>query len=127
MSCDLSLCFGFNSAGVASGARGARAVHWDAAGWTHHPLRADPAQRIVYPGLEEFKAAVEAAPKDPAIGDFSRWRRLSDHFGDQRAGERIGEWISDALASTADEATARYRLRHEIGPDFDGPGAWWKN
>lgn len=127
LACDLSVCFGFNSAGVVAGARGARAVHWDAAGWTRHPLRSDPAQRIVYPALESFKAALAAAPNDPGIGDFSRWRRLSDHFGDQRAGKRVGEWISDALASSPDSASDRYRTRHGIGADFEGPGEWWTN
>ena len=80
----------------------------------------------MFSSLRAVKAAIEAAPSDPAIGDFSRWRRLSDHFGDDRAAERLGEWISDALATSADEASARYLSRHKIGAEFTGPGHWWR-
>ncbi len=127
LACDLAVCFGFNSAGVAAGARGARAVHWNAAGWTRHPLRSDPSQKILYEDLGALEAAIAAAPGDKTIGDFSKWRRLADHFGDLGAAERVGRWVSDALETSADLASAAYRKRHAIGAAFDGPGEWWKS
>lgn len=127
LACDLSVCFGFNSAGVVAGARGARAVHWDAAGWTRHPLRAEPGQRVVYPSLTALRKAIETAPDDTAIGDFSRWRRLSDHFGDDNAAERVGTWVEEAMQFGVDEASDRYMKRHRVGADFIAPGRWWRD
>lgn len=126
LACGLSVCFGFNSAGVVAGARGARAVHWDAAGWTRHPLRSDPAQKILFRTLPELSAAVAAAPKDPSIGDFSRWRRQTDHFGDRRAPERVGRWLEDALSLGADAATERYAKTWDLA-GFDADGEWWRD
>lgn len=125
--CDLSVCFGFNSAGVVAAARGARAVHWDAAGWTEHPLRSQTGQRVVYPALADLRKAVEDAPGNPAIGDFSRWRRLSDHFGDRDAAGRVGAWIDEAMELGADEASRRYIARHAVDEAFLGPGRWWRD
>ena len=136
LAADLSVCFGFSSAGVVAAARGARAVHWNAAGWVRHPLRSDPRQKILYDDLAALRRAILEAPQDPSIGDFSRWRRLSDHYGDARAAERVGGWISDQLAATerlgdplaaADETAARYRALHRVDPGFDGPGDWWRS
>lgn len=133
---DLAVCFGFNSAGVVAGARGARAIHWNAAGWVRHPLRLDPRQKILYDDLAAVRRAILAAPADTSIGDFSRWRLLADHYGDRRAAERVGGWISDQLATSerlgdpgaaADETVARYRARHPVNPDFDLPGDWWRS
>lgn len=134
LACDLALGIGVNSAAVLTGAFGGRCVHWDCAGWTRHPLTRDGAGSVVFGSLEAALAAVAAAPKDPRVGDFSRWARLSNHFGDRRAAERVGGWMADFLTEAASGAPAgetraraseAYRRRHGVPEGWSGRGAWW--
>lgn len=133
---DLSACFGLNSAGVVSGALGARAVHWDCSGWTRHPLKADPGQKVVYPTLDALKDAVlAAAAGDRSVGDFSRWRAAINHFDDRLAARRVGGWINGYMlkrgaglgaAEALREAVSDYRREHGVDASFEAPDSWWK-
>ncbi|MCM2303301.1 MAG: hypothetical protein NDJ72_01250 [Elusimicrobia bacterium] len=135
LAADLSVCFGLNSAGVVSGAFGARAVHWDCSGWGLHPLYADPAQRLVYQTLPLLKEAIlAAAGGDKTIGDFSRWRAMINHFDDRHADRRVGRWIMSYMAKlerglpaedAMREAVAEYRAEHGIDDSFFRQGSWW--
>lgn len=134
LSCDLSIGIGVNTAGVLAGAFGGRAVFWDCAGWKRHPLVRDGAGAVVFDRMEDLLAATSAAPRDPRVGDFSRWARLVNHFGDARAPERVGGWMSDymnAVAGGASAADARaaaseaYRRAHGVPADFAERGEWW--
>ena len=134
---DLSACFGFNSAGVIAGALGRRAVHWDCSGWLEHPFYAKAGQQIVFGSLEELgEAVIRAAGGDPAIGDFSQWRRWMNHFDDDAAAERVGAFIQDYMdavlaatpaAQALEEAARSYRKRWELAADpraeLTGPGS----
>lgn len=135
LAADLSVCFGLNSAGVVSGAFGARAIHWDCSGWGRHPLNADPAQRLVYPTLSLLKEAIlRAAGGDKTIGDFSRWRTMINHFDDRLADRRVGRWITSYMAklgrgTPADdamrEAVIEYRAENGVDDSFYRQGSWW--
>lgn len=132
---DLSLCCGFGSVGVLSGAFGNRAVQWDPAGWTEHPLAKVKDQKVMFFSLDDLRSAALAASRgDRTIGDFSRWRLLSNHFDDRQAPRRVGEWINDYMAriregSPASDAlrltTDAYVERNKIGGDFFKKGEWW--
>ncbi len=134
LACDLSVGIGVNSAAVLAGAFGGRCVHWDCAGWKRHPLVRDGAGTVVFDRLEETLAAAAAAPGDPKIGDFSRWARLVNHFGDKRAPGRVGGWMADYLdglskGATAEgaraAATSAYRSLHGVPDGFAERGDWW--
>lgn len=134
LACDLSIGIGVNSAALLNGAFGGRCIHWDCAGWKRHPLVRDGAGTVVFDRLEDALAAAGAASSDARIGDFSRWARLVDHFGDGRAPERVGGWMAAYMnavsggVSAADarrEASEAYRLRHGVPADFAERGEWW--
>lgn len=135
LACDLSVGIGINSAALLAGAFGGRCVHWDCSGLSRHPLVRDGAGQVVFDTLERTLAAAQAAAAgDGRIGDFSRWARLVNHFGDRRAPERVGGWITDFMTAVAAgrpradalrEASDAYRLRHGVPADFAERGEWW--
>lgn len=135
LACDLSLGIGINTAAILAGAFGGRCVNWDASGLREHPLVRDGAGAVVFDSLPETLRAVErASTGDRAVGDFSRWARLVNHFGDRRAPERVGGWLTDYLESVGKgagaeqaraAATAAYRKRHGVPDDFAERGDWW--
>ena len=131
---DLAVGFGLNSAATLAAIFGARAVHWDQAGWLDHPLHCAPGQKILYRDLDALRGAVEAAASgDRSIGDFTRFRRLANHFEDQDGPRRVAEWVDDYMARASREpaeaaleaACVEYRRRHRVPSTFTSPGSWW--
>lgn len=129
---DLSVGLGHNSAAILAAAFGARAVLWDQAGWLDHPLHRVPGQQFYYRDLDGVLGAIEAAAAgDRGVGDFSRWRRLANHFEDADGPRRVAGWVDEYMAKAArghgalDEACAEYLRRHRVGPAFTAPGPWW--
>ncbi|MDD5072701.1 MAG: NTP transferase domain-containing protein [Candidatus Omnitrophica bacterium] len=124
---DLSVCFGLNSAGIVAGAHGNRVLHWDCSGWTKHPFYGDPGQKFIFKTLDGMEDAIIRASKgDSSIGDFSKWRRLFNHFGDFNADKRLGRFIQDVMEMSLktgnsreilDFAAKRYIDKNGIGDD----------
>lgn len=134
LACDISAGIGLNSAALLAGAFGGRCVHWDCAGWKRHPLVRDGRGTVVFDSVAETAAAVAAAPGNPRIGDFTRWARLVNHFGDRNAPGRIGGWMADYVEAVGGGASAddarraagdAYRRRHGVSGDFAERGEWW--
>ncbi len=135
LACDLSVGIGLNSAALLAGAFGGRCVHWDCAGWKRHPLVRDGSGTVVFDDVASTLAAVAAAPADARIGDFSRWAKLVNHFGDRGAAGRVGGWMADYMNAVGNGASAvdarrtageAYRLRNEVPGGFAERGAWWE-
>ena len=92
---DLSVCFGLNSAGIIAGLLGLKAIHWDCTGWLKYPVYQDKDQKVLFGTLAETRQAVlRAAAGDNTIGDFSKWRKWINHFGDCAGGEGIKRFIN---------------------------------
>ncbi|MFA5139655.1 MAG: hypothetical protein WC728_10525 [Elusimicrobiota bacterium] len=135
--CDLSVCYGLNSAGIVSALHGCRAIHWDCNGLLNHPICRTRGQRIVFQSLEEVSRRVEeAAAGDRGIGDFSSWRLEVDHFGDCGGLVRIvhfldlfmGEAQSGVETGLAcDRAVEAYRRSEGVSADFAKGKNWWDN
>lgn len=125
--CDLCVCFGINSAGMVAGAFGSKTVHWDSAGFVDHPFYEDPGQKLVYQRLADLRLAIaRAAEGDASIGDFERYRLWMNRFGDARAAERVGRFISSYMARAGagspaakalEEAAGEYVLENGLSPD----------
>lgn len=114
--CDLSVCFGINSAGMVAGAFGLKAIHWDAAGFVDHPFYSDTEQKLLFPRLSDLcRALGQAADGDASIGDFERYRLWMNHFGDTRAAERVGRFISTYMARVSDGSSAPQALDFAVG------------
>ncbi|MBI5200673.1 MAG: hypothetical protein HY925_03720, partial [Elusimicrobia bacterium] len=99
--------------------------------WLDHPLYRVEGQKILYRELGALTEAIEAAAAgDRSVGDFSRFTKLANHFEDQDAPKRVGEWVDDYMnrgggLPALDAACAEYLRRHRVAPSFSAPGAWW--
>ncbi len=112
---NLSVCYSLNSAGVIAGACGFRAVHWDCSGWLNNPFYKDRGQRFVFHTLDEVeKAVIEASKGDTSIGDFSGWKDRLNHFNDDKAHERIGQFIQDFMSDVAVTGNAGSSLTNAV-------------
>lgn len=135
MAADLSVCFGFSTVGIIAGAYGRRAVHWDCSGYTAHPLYREKGQQVLFRSLEDFAGAItRAGLGDRRVGDFSRWARDFNCFMDDRAPERVGNFIQRFMtevvatgdaAATLDRCVARYMRENRVGREFADPSNWW--
>ncbi len=124
----LSVCYGLNSAGIVSALHGCRAVYWDASRWHRHPFYNDSEQRFAFRSLDELEQAIlQAAAGDDKVGDFSRWCRSYNYFGDHEAPRRVGRFMGDVMtllnesgdASTSLRLAAeRYIREHDVRPPF---------
>jgi hypothetical protein len=110
---DLAVCYSVNTPGIVAGILGGKAVHWDCAGHVRHAIYSDPGQKILYRDLGELRRAVAAAAAgDTAVGDFSKWRRLFDEFGDDKGPARVGAFLQsymDDVVRTGDSKGALER------------------
>lgn len=133
----LSLCYGFNSAGIIAGTYSARAIHWDCSGWLKYPVYNDKEQRIIFQSLEEFlQAAGEAASGNKKIGDFSRWKKYFNHFDDMLAAKRVGGFIQHFMKNiqvrenafeALDSAAKEYIQENNIEDNFFVLPEFWRD
>lgn len=135
LAADIAVGIGINSAGVLVGAFGGRCVHWNAAGLARHPLVRDGSETVVFEELPALLAALDrAADGDRTAGDFSRWARLINHFGDESGPARAAAWAEGAWkelsskkspADAVARANAAHRAREGVPADFPGRAGWW--
>ncbi|MBN2452633.1 MAG: hypothetical protein JXB40_00035 [Candidatus Omnitrophica bacterium] len=133
---DLSICYSINTAGIWAGIYGQRAVHWDSAGFLHYPCYRDREQKFIFRDMGELEQAiVKASQGDTTIGDLSAWRRILNHFDDDKAVGRIGQFIQDfmreeSVSGDADASLERvvkkYRADNRIDEDFYTPHGLWE-
>jgi polysaccharide biosynthesis PFTS motif protein len=91
---DLCVCYGFNSAGIVTGTCGYRTIHWDCSGISPRPFCDEADQKVIYGSYDDLeKAILRAASGDRTIGDFSKWSRNFNYFGDFLAPGRIALFI----------------------------------
>lgn len=121
---NVSVCYGFNSAGIVAGVYGHKAMHWDCSGWTLHPIYDDQRQKILFKTLDDLENAIIMASRgDTSIGDFSKWERKFNYFNDHDGPGRVGEFIEDFMLTvirtndatgSLDDAVKKYNERNNI-------------
>lgn len=123
----LGVCYCFNSAGVISAIYGYRAIHWECVG-QENPIYSDPKQQILYKSLDDLERAIlRAATGDETIGDFSKWQKSVNYFGDYEGAQRVAWFVQtfmDSITNTndykksMDDSVERYIARYHVGKDF---------
>jgi hypothetical protein len=123
----LGVCYTINTAGIASGIYGHRAIHWECVG-VGNPIYADPTQQILFKSLDALgEALVRAAEGDKTVGDFSNWRKWANYFEDYEGAPRVAWFIQTFMASigrtgdyrkSMDESVAKYLSHYQIGNEF---------
>jgi len=126
----LGVCYCINTAGIASGIYGHRAIHWECVGLSN-PIYADPSQQILYRSLDALGHAIlRAAEGDKTIGDFSKWRKQVNYFDDYAGDRRVAWFIQTFMASISqtgdykksmDDSVAKYTNHYQVGEDFSNP------
>lgn len=123
----LGVCYCFNSAGVVSAIYGYRAIHWECVG-QDNPIYSDPKQQILYKSLDDLESAIlRAASGDETIGDFSKWQKSVNYFGDYEGDKRVAWFVQNFMDSitctndykkSIDDSVERYIARYHVGKDF---------
>ena len=76
---------------------------------------------------------MRAAAGDNTIGDFNKWQKIINHFGDCAGRERIMRFINIYMQETEgsitglDATVKKYLSEQEGGGDFhEAQNRWWK-
>lgn len=123
----LGVCYTLNTAGIIFGIYGHRAIHWECVG-IENPISADSTQQILYKSLDDLGEAILRASKgDLAIGDFSKWRKWVNYFGDYEGDKRVAWFVQtfmDNISQTndykksLDDSVGHYNEQYQVGMDF---------
>lgn len=134
---NISVCYGLNSAGIISGIYGHRVIHCDSSGWLHYSIYKDPSQKVIFKNLEEMALALgRASAGDTEVGDFSKWKKDYNYFGDFNGKARMGDFIrvfmedvvvsSDPIKSL-DLVAGCYMKKNNIGDAFFKEDGLWED
>ena len=124
----LSVCCGLATVGVLAGIYGNKFIQWDSVGCLRHPFYEDKEQKFTYSDFESFEQAIVDFYKgNGEIGDFSKWRKMFNHFDDFLADKRVGNFIQTFLdqnqkyqdvSKALDYAVAQYINGNSIASSF---------
>lgn len=108
---DISVGFGFNTAGIISAIHGFRAICWDCAGVMERIENKDYYKNVAYSSLDELLHALKCASiGDRTIGDFSKWRQKFNYFDDILAPQRVGRFFQTFM----DEIIKTNEVNHSL-------------